>query len=276
MSEKNASAKAEKKEKQEENKDVHATVAAMTSDDRKSTPLTIEALFKAGAYFGHMKSRRNPKMDEFVYTYRENVAIIDTKQTLKKLQEALSFLESVAAEGKSILFVGTKRHIRDLVRETAQSCKMPFVEIRWLGGTFTNFESIKGRVKHLEDLKRRLQDDDFSGLTKFEKSKKREEAEGLEEKLGGLRNMPSLPGAVFVADVKHDMLAVREANRSGVPVVAIVDTNDDPKGVSYVIPANNDAISSVRYLLGHIANAIETGNQHKKSKEASEKDAEKK
>jgi len=236
-------------------------------------PLTVEKLFKAGTYFGHKKSRRNPKMDEFVYTYREGVAIIDIKKTLSHLEKALAFLEDSAASGKPILFAGTKKHVREMVRETAQGLGMPFVNIRWLGGTFTNFEAINGRVEHLKDLERRIKDDDFPGLTKLEKLKKKEEAEKLDEKLGGLREMGELPAAMFVLDVKQDALAIKEANRTGVPVVAIVDTNDTPEGAAYIIPANNDAISSVRLILGEAAGAIEKGGKRVKGEERKAKNA---
>jgi small subunit ribosomal protein S2 len=187
------------------------------------------------------------------------VAIIDLHKTLEHLAQALAFLEETVASGKNILLVGTKKHVRTMVRDMAERTSMPFVDNRWLGGTFTNFSVIRGRVRYLEDLEKKLDQDGFAGYTKFERLKKREETEKMEEKLGGLRVMEELPGAVLVLDVKHDQLALREAHRAGVPVVALVDTNDNPEGVSHVIPANNDALSSLRLLLGLMTQSIEKG-----------------
>lgn len=231
--------------------------------NEKVEPLTIEALFKSGAYFGHKKSRRNPKMDEYVYAYREGVAIIDVRLTMSRLKEALHFIDTIIASGKSILFVGTKKHVRSIVEEIADRTGMPFINNRWLGGTFTNFSVIRERVRYFLDLEEKIRRDDFSGYTKLEKLKKREEYDKMNEKIGGLRKMDSLPGVIFVLDVKQDHLAIKEANRAGIPVVALVDTNDTPQGVFRLIPANNDAISSIRFILEYVAQCVEKAGEKK-------------
>ncbi len=230
---------------------------------QKVEPLTIEALFKSGAYFGHKKSRRNPKMDEYVYAYREGVAIIDVRRTMSRIKEALHYIDSIIASGKSILFVGTKKHVRSIVEEVADRTGMPFINNRWLGGTFTNFAVIRERVRYFLDLEEKIRRDDFSGYTKLEKLKKREEYEKMNQKIGGLRKMDSLPGVIFVLDVKQDHLAIKEANRAGIPVVALVDTNDTPQGVFRLIPANNDAISSIRFILEYVAQCVEKAGEKK-------------
>ncbi|QQS61489.1 MAG: 30S ribosomal protein S2 [Candidatus Moraniibacteriota bacterium] len=236
----------------------------------KIEELSMESLFKAGAYFGHKKSRRNPKMDEFVFMYREGVAIIDLKKTLHQLQDALRFIEETASSGKMILFSGTKKHIQSLVKEKASEVEMPFVNARWLGGTFTNFDAIRSRVRYLIDLEEKLARNDFASYTKLERLKKQEEVEKMNEKLGGLRTMTETPGVLFVTDVKEDSLAIKEAKIARIPVVAIVDTNDDPAGVSCIVPANNDAISSVRFILNQVVKAIKAGKARRtKSPESS-------
>lgn len=232
-------------------------------EESKSEELSMEGLFKAGAYFGHKKSRRNPKMDEYVFAYREGVAIINLKKTMHQLQESLRFIEETVASGKSVLFSGTKKHIQSLVKETALKVDMPYVNTRWLGGTFTNFSAIRTRVKYLIDLEEKLLRNDFASYTKLERLKKQEEVEKMNEKIGGLRTMTEAPGILLVTDVKEDNLAVKEAKSAKIPVVGIVDTNDNPTGVACVIPANNDAISSVRYILDQIATAVEKGKKRR-------------
>lgn len=230
-----------------------------TADPGKG-PLTVEEMFKAGVHFGHKKSRRNPRMEEFVYTYRDGVAIIDLKKSLDLFEEALGAIRELAKEGKNVLFVGTKKHARLLTLSAAKRAKQPFVIDRWLGGTFTNFEVIKKRVQYLEELKRKIEAGELSGYTKFEQLKKMEEAEKLERKVGGLRGMGELPGALFVVDALQDSGAIREAKAVGVPVIALTDTNDDPTVVDYMIPANNDALSSLKLLLGQVCRAYEEGS----------------
>lgn len=228
--------------------------------DFSQLSLTVEEMFRVGAHFGHKKSRRNPRMEEFVYTYRDGVAIIDLKKSLDILEEALEVIRAVARGGKKLLFVGTKKHAKLLTLSAAKRIEQPFVSNRWLGGTFTNFDVIKKRVQYMKDLEQKIKGGELSGYTKFEQMKKMEEAEKLKNKVGGLRDMDELPGAVFMTDVTHDELAVREARATGVPVIAIVDTNDDPSQVDYMIPANNDALSSLKFLLGHVCKAYEAAS----------------
>jgi small subunit ribosomal protein S2 len=242
---------------------------------KKDQPLELDSLFKAGVYFGHKRSRRNPLMDEYVYTYREGVAIIDLQKTLELFKESLDVMESLVAQGKPILFVGTKKHVKNSIKNTAESLGMPYVSNRWLGGTFTNFSVIRGRVKYLIDLEEKIQKGELSGYTKFERLKKQEEVDKMEEKLGGLRTMEQLPGAVFILDAKEDHLAIKEAKRAGVPVIGLIDTNDDPRGISYVIPGNNDALSSVSFILAHVALAVERGLKKRKEIAQAPKDEKK-
>lgn len=275
MSEEKKTAQKEEAVKEAKNnskEQVQETLKTMSLKDR---PLELDSLFKAGVYFGHKRSRRNPLMDEYVYTYREGIAIIDLEKTLTLLKEVLDVLESIVAQGKFVLFVGTKKHIKAITKETAEATGMPYVSNRWLGGTFTNFPVIRGRVKYLIDLEEKIQKGELSGYTKFEQLKKQEEVDKMEEKLGGLRVMEQLPGAVFVLDVKEDHLAIKEAKRAGVPVFGLVDTNDDPRGVSYVIPGNNDALSSVSFILSQVAVALERGVKKRENIAQSKKDEKK-
>lgn len=232
-----------------------------------NTPLpTLEHLFKSGAHFGHRKERRHPRMDEYTYTYKEGMGIIDLKKTLDKLEEAKSFVRALAGEGKTVLFVGTKKHVKSFVHAAAEICEAPFVNERWLGGTFTNSESMRGRIRYYEELEHKIQTGELAQYTKFEQSKKQEEYEKLTKKIGGIRTMKELPGAIFVVDMKQDSIAVSEALHVNVPVVAIVDTNDDPTHVDYPIPANNDAVSSVKLVLTTVCQAYLEGKKDFASK----------
>lgn len=265
----------EKKTSQEEVKMEDAVKKTVGKVSKAEQTLDLDSLFRAGVYFGHKRSRRNPLMDEYVYAYREGVAIIDIQKTLQLFQEALDVIESIVAQGKPILFVGTKKHIKNIVKNTAEAIEMPYVSNRWLGGTFTNFPVIRERTRYLIDLESKIEKGELSGYTKFERLKKQEEVDKMNEKLGGLRTMEQLPGAVFVFDVKEDHLAIREAKRANVPVIGLVDTNDDPRGVSYLIPGNNDAISSVTFLLSHIVAAVERGTEKQKEASATSEESKK-
>ncbi len=218
--------------------------------------ISLEAMVKKGVHFGHQKSRRNPKMNEYIFGTRKGINLIDLQKTEEKLREAMDFIGKVKSEGKEILFVGTKKQIKDIVRSAAIFCEMPFVVERWLGGTFTNFKIIRGRTKYLKDLKETIEKGEAKKYTKFEQMKMQEELDKLELKMGGIKNMKELPGAVFVTDIKENELAINEAKKARVPVIALADTNVDPKMVEYPIPANDDAISSVRLILSYICKAI--------------------
>ncbi|MEI7890716.1 MAG: 30S ribosomal protein S2 [bacterium] len=217
---------------------------------------SLEEMMRAGVHFGHQKARRNPKMDEYIFTTRKGINIIDLAKTQEKIKEAIDFLVSVKKSGKAILFVGTKIQAKDLVRDIATSLEMPFVSERWLGGTFTNFKVIRGRTRYLVDNEGMLARGEFKKYTKFEQMRKIEELEKMEKRMGGIKNMADLPGVVFAASIKEDNLAITEARKMGIPVIAIADTNIDPSGVDFPIPANDDAISSLRLILSYAYKAI--------------------
>lgn len=226
--------------------------------DFKAVEITLEALLKAGVHFGHMKSRRHPKMAPYTYTTRNGLNIVDLKKTSEKLEEASAFLSSVKKSGKAILCVGTKKQTHDLVRSFARRFGLPFVVDRWLGGTFTNFPVIRARAKYLRETSEKLAQGDFKKYTKFERMKIAEELEKLERRMGGIKYMGELPGAVLLADVKESGIVVREAKRAGIPLVGIVDTNTDPSSIDYPIPGNDDAVSSLRFLFTALGKALES------------------
>jgi len=224
--------------------------------DCDNLELTMPTLLKAGVHFGHQKSRKNPKMSDFIYTTRNNINIIDLAKTVDLAKEALDFLASVKKSGKQILFVGTKKQARNLVVDVAEYTGNPFVVDRWLGGTFTNFKNIRSRARYMLRLQDQIAKGDVKKYTKLEQMKKIEEAEKLQKRMGGIAEMKELPGAIFVTDVEADKLAVREANIVGVPVVALVDTNVNPEGITYPIPANDDALSSLTLMLAYVCKTL--------------------
>jgi len=224
--------------------------------DFSNLEVNMETMIKKGVHFGHQKSRRNPKMDEYIFGTRKGINLIDLQKTEEKLKEALDFIKKLKSEGKEILFVGTKKQIKEIVKEAAIFCGMPFVTERWLGGTFTNFKIIRGRAKYLKDLKETIDKGEAKKYTKFEQMKMQEELDKLEIKMGGIKDMKELPGAVFVTDIKENDLAIKEAKKAGVSVIALSDTNVDPTVVEYPIPSNDDAISAVRLMLSYICKAI--------------------
>jgi small subunit ribosomal protein S2 len=226
------------------------------SYDCDNLELTMESLLKAGVHFGHQKSRRNPKMDDFIFTTRNNINIIDLAKTVKLTQEALDFLSSVKKEGKQILFVGTKKQAHNLIMDLAQYTGNPYVVERWLGGTLTNFGNIRKRTRYMVRLQDQIAKGDLKKYTKFEQMKKVEEAQKLDRRMGGIAEMSQLPGAVFVTDVEADKLAVKEATKMGIPIVALVDTNVNPQDITYPIPANDDAVLSLTVMLAHVCKAL--------------------
>lgn len=240
-----------------------SAVDVLTSDyfanlDFGAVDVTLETLLKAGVHFGHMKSRQHPKMETYTYTTRNNLNILDLKKTLTKLEEAAAFLASVKKSGKPILCVGTKKQTHDLIRSFAKRLGLFFVVDRWIGGTFTNFSVIRSRTKFLRETEDKLARGDFKSYTKFERMKIAEELEKLEKSMGGIKYMNELPGAVFLADAKEGAIVIREARRAGIPLVGIVDSNADPSSIDYPIPGNDDAISSLRLLLGAIGKTLES------------------
>ena len=212
--------------------------------------LSLEGMLKAGVHFGHKKSRRNPKMDPYIFGTRNNINIIDLEKTLDLFREALNFIEEIVQKKGTILLVGTKKQAKGAVRAVAEKAEIPYVNERWLGGTFTNFSNISKRIKYLIDQKEALEKGRLADYTKLERLKLEKALNKLEEKMGGLKRMTKIPDAVFVLDIKKDNLAVKEARQKGVKVIGLVDTNCDPTEVDYPIPANDDALSSLKYILG--------------------------
>jgi len=219
--------------------------------------LDIEEMAKAGLHFGHATSKFHPKMTPYVFGVRNGVHIIDLEKTKEKLKEALKFIQQLVAENKILLVVGTKFQIKDLVKDFAKAFGFPYVTERWLGGTFTNFPVIKQRCEYLKELEQKLQNQELmEKYTKKERKEMEKKLQKLETKFGGIKNLERLPDAVFIIDMKKDELAVKEARRKGVKIIAISDTDSDPTLADYPIPANNDAISSVKYILEKVREAI--------------------
>lgn len=223
--------------------------------------ITMKQLLEAGVHFGHQTRRWNPKMAPYIYMERNGIYIIDLQQTVKKFEEAYEFVKSVAAEGRGILFVGTKKQAQETIKEEAIRCSMYYVNERWLGGMLTNFTTIKRRVLRLKQLEKMEEEGAFDVLTKKEVAKLINERERLERFLGGIKEMEKLPGAVFVVDPRKERIAVAEARKLNIPVIAIVDTNCDPDEVDYVIPGNDDAIRAVKLITAKIADAVIEGKQ---------------
>jgi small subunit ribosomal protein S2 len=217
---------------------------------------SLEEMMKNGIHFGHQKARRNPKMDEYIFTTRKGINIIDLQKTQEKIKEVSQFIQELKKADKKILFVGTKIQAKDLVRQVADASGMPYVSERWLGGTFTNFKVIRSRARYLLDGEAMLEKGEFKKYTKFEQMKKMEELEKMEKRMGGIKNMTEFPAAIFVTSVKEDGLAIAEAKKVKIPIIAIVDTNSNPSGIDYPIPANDDAISSLRLILAYVYKAI--------------------
>jgi small subunit ribosomal protein S2 len=225
-----------------------------------ATQVDIKALLAAGAHFGHKTERWHPKMAPYIHSKRDGSHIIDLNKTVDGLEAALSFLTKTAGEGKQVLLVGTKRQAQDIVKKAAEDTGMPFVTERWLGGMLTNWNTIGGRVKHLQELENRMASGELANkYNKLEVQRFQEEIDQMNELYGGIKELNKKPGAVFVVDIIHDANAVREANKIGVPVVAIVDTNADPSQVTFPIPANDDAIKSIQLILDYVKDAINTG-----------------
>jgi small subunit ribosomal protein S2 len=221
----------------------------------------MKQLLEAGVHFGHQTRRWNPKMAEYIFTERNGIYIIDLQKTVKKVEEAYMFVRQIAEEGKDILFVGTKKQAMDAVKEEATRCGMHYINARWLGGMLTNFKTIKTRIRRLEQLHKMQEDGTFDMLPKKEVIKLEHDIEKLEKYLGGIKNMPKLPGALFIIDTKKEHNAVSEARKLGIPIVAIVDTNCDPDEVDVVIPGNDDAIRAVKLMCACMANAVIEGKQ---------------
>ena len=223
--------------------------------------VSMKQLLEAGVHFGHQTRRWNPKMAPYIYTERNSIYIIDLQKTVKKLEEAYSFVRDLSANGESLLFVGTKKQAQDAIKEEAERCGMYYVNARWLGGMLTNFRTMRTRIGRLAQLRKMEEDGTFAMLPKKEVIKHQGEIAKLEKYLGGVKEMKKLPGALFIVDPRKERNAIAEAKKLNIPVVAIVDTNCDPDEIDYVIPGNDDAIRAIRLIAAAMANAVIEGRQ---------------
>ena len=235
--------------------------------------VSMKQLLEAGVHFGHQTRRWNPKMAPYIFTERNGIYIIDLQKTVKKLDEAYNFVRDVAANGGEVLFVGTKQQAGDSIKEEAERCGMHYVNARWLGGMLTNFKTIQKRIERLAQLRKMEEDGTFELLPKKEVVKLKLEIEKLEKFIGGIKQMKTLPAALFIVDPKKEKIAVSEARKLNIPIVAIVDTNCDPDEVDYVIPGNDDAIRAVKLIAGAMANAVMEGRQGQSDAPAVEEEA---
>ncbi len=223
--------------------------------------ISMKQLLEAGVHFGHQTRRWNPKMAEYIYCERNGIYIIDLQKTVRKLEDAYSFVRSLSENGQNVLFVGTKKQASDAVREEAERCGQYFVNARWLGGMLTNFKTMRTRIDRLAQLKKMEEDGTFDMLPKKEVLKLMGEMQKLEKYLGGVKDMKKLPGALFIVDSRKEHNAIAEARKLGIPIIAIVDTNCDPDEVDHVIPANDDAIRAIKLICQTMANAVIEGRQ---------------
>ena len=223
--------------------------------------ISMKQLLEAGVHFGHQTRRWNPKMAQYIFTERNGIYIIDLQKTVRKIDEAYMFVRDLALDGKTILFVGTKKQAQESIESEAKRCGMYFVNNRWLGGTLTNFRTIRTRIDRLNNIDKMEKEGQFELLPKKEVIKLLAEREKLEKNLGGIREMKKLPGALFVVDPRKEHIAVAEARALKIPIVGIVDTNCDPDEIDYVIPGNDDAIRAVKLIAGKLADAVLEGKQ---------------
>ncbi len=232
--------------------------------------ISIKQLLEAGVHFGHHTRRWNPKMAEYIFTERNGIYIIDLQKTVKKFEEAYMFVRDMAAEGGTLLFVGTKKQAADAIREEAQRCGMYFVNVRWPGGMMTNFQTIKKSIARLNNLEKMRDDGTFDLLPKKEAAALVKEINDLQKNLGGIKTMSTLPSAIFIVDPKKEKNAVAEAKKLGIPVIAIVDTNCDPDDADYIIPGNDDAIRAIKLISSVLADAVIEGRQGEQMEETAE------
>ena len=229
--------------------------------------VSMKQLLEAGVHFGHQTRRWNPKMARFIFTERNGIYIIDLQKTVQKVDEAYEFVRDLAAKGESVLFVGTKKQPQNSIREEAERCNQFYVNERWLGGMLTNFRTIQTRIARLKELEAMFEDGTVEQYTKKEAMLMQRELQKLEKNLGGIKDMKKLPGAIFVVDSKKEEIAVKEARKLGIPVIATVDTNCDPDVIDFPIPANDDAIRAVKLLTSKIADAVLEGRQGQQEEE---------
>ena len=234
--------------------------------------VSMKQLLEAGVHFGHQTRRWNPKMAPFIFTERNGIYIIDLQKTVRKLEEAYMFIRELSENGQEVLFVGTKKQAQDSIRDEAERCGMPFVNARWLGGMLTNFNTIQRRIKRLEQLKAFEADGTFNKLPKKEVIKMNLEIEKLEKFMGGIKNMKRQPAAMFIVDPRKERIAVAEARKLGIPIIAIVDTNCDPDEIDYIIPGNDDAIRAVKLISAAMSDAVIEGRQGEETAEIETKE----
>ena len=228
--------------------------------------VTMKELLEAGVHFGHQTKRWNPKMKEFIYGQRNGIYIIDLQKTIKVFKEALQFIKGLAGEGREILFVGTKKQAQDIVRDAASKCESSYVNQRWLGGLLTNFKVIRGSIDKLVDLDEKREDGRWDLLSKKEQSRMDKVYRKLSKNLGGIKNMHRMPGAIFIIDSSKEDIAILEATKMNIPIVAIVDTNGDPEVVDYPIPGNDDAVRAIELFTSKVAEAILEGKKSRLEK----------
>ena len=236
--------------------------------------ISMKQLLEAGVHFGHQTRRWNPKMARYIFTERNGIYIIDLQKTVRKVDEAYNFLRSVAQEGKSVLFIGTKKQAQDAIKEEAERCGQFYVNERWLGGMLTNFKTIQSRVKRLRQIEEMSQDGTFDRLPKKEVTELKKELEKLEKNLGGIKDMKKIPDAIVIIDPKKEHICVTEAHKLNIPLIGIADTNSDPEELTYVIPGNDDAIRAVRLIVSKLADAVVEAHQgeENRSEEVAEGD----
>ncbi|MEW5959174.1 MAG: 30S ribosomal protein S2 [Chloroflexota bacterium] len=234
----------------------------------------MKSLLEAGVHFGHRTRRWNPKMKPFIFTERNGIHIIDLQQTITRLNQAYELVKDTVAVGGTVLFVGTKRQAQDTVVEEAARCRMPYVDKRWLGGTLTNWRTIRQRIDYLVEIEKQQERGEFNFLPKKEGLLREREVVRLNHRLGGLKEMRRLPNVLFIIDVRRDDLAVKEANVLGIPIIAMVDTNCDPDPIDYIIPSNDDAIRAIKLIVSTMANAVLEGQAILSTIQAEEEEAE--
>ncbi|PSR01117.1 MAG: 30S ribosomal protein S2 [Bacteroidetes bacterium QS_8_68_28] len=247
--------------------DAEEAAAQQHEQETPAHRATVEELLKAGAHYGHLTSRWHPRMEKHIFMERSNIHIIDLMQTQVLLDEAADAARRFGERGKDILFIGTKKQAQDIMRDGAERAGQPHMVERWLGGTMTNFQTIRRSIRRMEEIEKMDADGTLDKLKKKEKLVRLREHEKLENTLGGIRQLARLPGAVFVVDIRREEIAVREANKLGIPVIAMVDTNCDPSRVEYPIPANDDALSSIDLVTTAITDAIVEGRETRKAKQ---------
>jgi small subunit ribosomal protein S2 len=253
-----------------QNATIEAKVDHFAGFDFEAHELTLEGLLKAGVHFGHLKSRRHPMMDPYIFTTRKNINILDLAQTEERLIKAGEILAEAVKSGKPVLFVGMKKQTHDTILSITKAVEESFVIDRWLGGTLTNWNQIRGRAKYLKEMLASQASGEFKKYTKFEQAKKNEEIERLVKKVGGIQDMTTMPGVIVIADVKDADLVVHEARKMNIPLIGIVDTNTNPSQIDYPIPGNDDAVSSLRYIFGYLGKVVVAAKKARKEGKAAE------